>query len=65
MFRQYQDPWMLQDRLAKAQADLAAAIEAGESDETIFYLHEDVEELREKVNFAWQDEEASENGWDY
>lgn len=65
MFRTYADPHKAEERLEEAQKDLEEMIEHGDSDEAIYDQKCWVEELKEKVNFAWQDEEASEMGWDY
>ena len=57
MYRQYVDPHTVEEMLEEAQRDLDEAIERGDDEERIFDLHETVEELRERVNFAWQDDE--------
>lgn len=61
MYRQYEDPGKLQERLAIAKAKLDAAILKGEDEERIFDLHEDVEELKDRLRFAWADQEYDEN----
>ena len=60
MYRQYEEPSKVEQMLAEAQRDLDEAIERGDDEERIFDLHETVEELRERVNFAWQDDEYDE-----
>lgn len=55
MYRQYEDPANIKKLLTEAKARLNAAIDAGQDD--IIDLHEDVVDLEERLNFAWQDEE--------
>lgn len=50
MYRSYENPYSLERELAKAQAALAA-------DPFNIGLHEAVAELKDRVNFAWQDDE--------
>lgn len=56
MYRAYENPWKLEDRLEEARERLKAAVEAGDEDEMIFAA-EEVNDLEERVNFAWQDDE--------
>lgn len=55
MYRQYEDPAKIQKLLDEAKTRLNAAIDAGQDD--IIDLHEEVADLEERLNFAWQDEE--------
>jgi hypothetical protein len=50
MYRQYEDPWKLEDQLAEAKQRLAE----NPYDED---LVNEVAELKDRVNFAWQDNE--------
>jgi hypothetical protein len=50
MYRRYENPWELEDQLAKAKQRLAENPE----DENLAL---DVHELEERINFAWQDNE--------
>lgn len=62
MYRQYEDPWKLQDRLEEAEKELEQAKEEDpENIDRIIDLAEEVESLKERVNFAWQDQEYDEN----
>lgn len=62
MYRQYEDPWKLEGRLKEAKERLEQAKqEAPENIDRIIDLAEEVESLRERVNFAWQDQEYDEN----
>jgi hypothetical protein len=57
MYRQYEDPYKLEEQLAEAKQMLAE----NPDDE---YLAIQVAELSDRVNFAWQDNEF-ENEQDY
>ena len=53
MYRQYESPFKLQDQLEELLARRAA-----ETDEdALIDLDIDIAELRERINFAWQDDE--------
>lgn len=58
MYRQYEDPRGLTKEYErkKAEYDRLSALGALTEDEQ-FSMHEDLEELKERINFAWQDEE--------
>ena len=58
MYRQYEDPYKVQKMLEDAERRLADAQAAGDDDLVDLYI--EVEELRERVNFAWQDQEYDE-----
>ena len=66
MYRYYEDPRVLEGRLKDAEKRLAIAKEKiGEEDaDALIDLYIEVEDLRERVAFAWEDQEADENGWD-
>lgn len=62
MYRQYEDPWKLEDRLEDANRRLEIAEdEDPDNDDRIIDLLEEIEELKERINFAWQDQEYDEN----
>ena len=63
MYRQYEDPHKVQKWLEDAERRLSDAKARG--DEDIDWLYEEVYELRDRLNFAWQDDEADEFGYDY
>lgn len=53
MYRQYENPFTLQDQLDELKARRAA-----ETDEdALIDLDMDIAELEERINFAWQDDE--------
>ena len=57
MYRQYENPNDLQERLNS----LLHLFEENDDAERAIDLHEEIEELRERINFAWQDIESEEN----
>lgn len=61
MYRQYEDPYVLEKMLEEAEAKLEQAKQEMWDDDSIIGCIETVEELKERVNFAWQDEEYDEN----
>ena len=56
MYRSYEDPLELEEQLKKAEQRLIEARESG-NDEAIEAATIEVHELRDRVNFAWQDDE--------
>ena len=66
MYRNYEDPWKLEKRLRKAKEYLHIAQLAGDEDAIIDYTLE-VDELKDRINFAWQDQEYDEmhNGGEF
>jgi len=57
MYRDYENPATLNARLESAKASLTRAIRTGEDIEVIAGLNNTVEDLKERINFAYQDEE--------
>ena len=57
LYRRYEDPYTIQKWLNEARERLA-------EDPYDEFLHEEVAELEERLNFAWQDDEAEAMGWD-
>lgn len=53
MYRQYENSYDLEKVLEKAREEYRKAADL----ETLFNLHEDIEYLEERVNFAWADDE--------
>ena len=59
MYRQYEDPHKLEQELAEARERLAESCDAyGEMDIDLLL---EVQELEDRVNFAWQDNEYESN----
>lgn len=53
MYRQYENPYKLEEQLKELQARRAA-----ETDEDVLIaLDEEIAELKDRINFAWQDDE--------
>lgn len=61
MYRRYEDPWELEKQLAEAKEAYAEAKENGKSEELLMSLAERINELEERVNHAWQDDEFDED----
>ena len=60
MYRRYEDPTILQARL-----DALKMIDTSEwGEEELFDLQREMAELEERINFAWQDDEAEMEGWE-
>ncbi|SFU36732.1 hypothetical protein [Butyrivibrio sp. INlla21] len=63
MYRQYEDPRELEKELAELRGkyqELSYILDyhnTAELQEQLYYLHDKIAELEERVNFAWQDEE--------
>ena len=55
MYRSYENPRRMEELLEEAQKRLSDAIARGDDD--CIDLYQEVEELKERVNFAWQDDE--------
>lgn len=55
MNRQYGNPWDLEGKLEAAERVLSDAIARGETAERLADLFEEVDELRERMNCAWQE----------
>ena len=57
MYRQYENPYNLEKQLEELKKEYWAAVEANTDEETLFNLAENIIELKERINFAWQDDE--------
>ena len=55
MYRQYENPYALEEVLIKVKEEYRRALEENVDEETLISLHEDIEDLEERVNFAWAD----------
>lgn len=66
MYRRYEDPYKVKRLLDEAKTALEnARIYNPDDEDLLISLHEDVAELEERLNFAWQDDEAEIEGYDY
>ena len=57
MYRQYEDPYEIERKLERAEIEMQEAIAIGDEQMQID-LAEEIAELNERLNFAWQDAEA-------
>lgn len=76
MYRRYEDPYALEKMLEEVKQERSQivdklscrfALDAFEEEDLYYELaavDETINELKERINFAWQDQEAEENGWD-
>ena len=65
MYRQYKNPYELNKYLCELEAEFDTRFENGESLEDLIDLAEDIATLKERINFAWQDQEYDEMNRDY
>lgn len=57
MYRQYENPYKLENQLEELKEEYQKAIDENADEETIMSLTQDIAELRDRINFAWQDDE--------
>lgn len=57
MYRQYENPYKLEQQLKELQKEYQTAVEENADEETLINLSIDIAELKERINFAWQDDE--------
>lgn len=62
MYRQYENPYELEQQLAELQEEYNSIPFNAETEGRLIALGESIEELRDRINFAWQDDEA-ESEW--
>lgn len=65
LYRRYEDPYKIQSMLEEARAEYNREINRGTDPEDLVDLVIWIGELEERLNFAWQDDEAAEFGYDY
>ena len=53
MYRQYENPYSLEEMLAQLKRQRAKTTDIDE----IMYLDEEIADLKDRINFAWQDDE--------
>lgn len=61
MYRQYEDARKLEKQLEELKERLHEAYVLGADDDVLQDLVLEIAELKERINFAWQDEEYDEN----
>ena len=62
MYRQYEDPYELEKQLKELRREYSNAKENNADENTLIELSQDIHELEERVNFAWQDDEYEYDG---
>lgn len=60
MYRQYEDPWKVSELLDEAETRLEIAQAAGEDEDYIIDLMLEVYALKDRLRFAWADQEYDE-----
>lgn len=65
MYRQYEDPYEIQTMLNVARAEYNRELNSGAHPDDLIDLVIRINELEERLNFAWQDDEATQFGYDY
>ena len=65
MYRNYENPYELNKYLCELEAEFDTRFENGESLEDLIDLAEDIATLKDRINFAWQDQEYDEMNRDY
>lgn len=61
MYRQYENPYTLENRLAELEAEYYNAIDENADEDYLVTLSSDIADLQARINFAWQDDEYDEN----
>lgn len=61
MYRQYENPHTLEEKLKEVNERIANCTDESELE----YLYEEQAELKDRVNFAWQDDEYDCEGGNY
>lgn len=60
MYRHYENPHKLEEMLESAERTLQELKQEGADDDALVDAYLWVEELKDRINFAWQDEEYDE-----
>ena len=63
IYRQYEDPYKLEQQLAEVKAIYRRAIEEDADENVLMDLTLEIHELEERINLAWQDDEAEMEGY--
>ena len=61
MYRQYENTFELEERLNALLIEYREAIMNNADDVVLIDLSYDIDELKQRVNFAWQDDEYDEH----
>lgn len=57
MYRQHENPNTLEKQLERLKEEYCTAVENNADEDTLINLQMDIEDLEERINFAWQDDE--------
>lgn len=57
MYRQYENPFKLEKWLKETEAKYQKAVEENADEQTLIDLQIEIAELKDRINFAWQDDE--------
>lgn len=57
MYRQYENPHRLEKELEKLKKEYHEALESGVDEDILINLHFAIDDMEERVNHAWQDDE--------
>ena len=61
IYRQYEDPYKLEEKLKKLKEELHKAYALGADANELQDLQLEIAELKDRINFAWQDDEYDED----
>ena len=56
MYRQYENPYELEKQLKELRKEYDNAKEKDVDEDALINLSQDILELKERINFAWQDD---------
>ena len=57
MYRSYENTCKLESLLKQAELDYAKAVAQNADEDILIALSENISDLRERINFAWQDDD--------
>lgn len=57
MYRQNENPFKLERQLEELQAKYQKAVTENADEQTLIDISLDIAELKDRINFAWQDDE--------
>ena len=57
MYRQYENPKKLKERLEDLRKDYCCVVDANASEEELIEIRQEMEELEERIHHAWSDQE--------
>lgn len=61
MYRSYEDPYKLESLLEKRMREYESLRLSNPDSEDLVYLSLEIAELKDRINFAWQDDEFDSN----